>query len=74
MLNSVKTFMLSGKRSHFAFVVGLGYGYLQYRFLEDLFTARANMFDRSSEVISKLLTEVFHSIHSLGFSNYEDTA
>ena len=57
-MNFIKRTLLSGKRRHFALTLGLGYGYLQYKFFDDLLTSRANTFDRSITSMSKILSDV----------------
>ena len=65
MLNRIKAGFVSGKRRHFSFMLGIGVGYLQYRFFHDLFTNRAEMFDRSSALVTKLLSEVNQMLYFL---------
>lgn len=54
----VKNALMSGKSRHFAFILGAGYGYLQYLFFEDLLNSRAHRFERSARSITKILSEV----------------
>jgi len=51
--------LFEGKRRHFAFLLGLGYGYLQYKFFDDLLMHRAKLYDSNLESMSKILNNVF---------------
>ena len=55
---SISNALFQGKKKQFAFLLGMGIGYLQYRFFGDLLTSRAQQYDRSTQIISNLLLGV----------------